>query len=298
MRRKYFILWLDDEFDNDTPTLDNIVEDIENYICGLHFEPEIKKINNVQDALRYCASIPKKKIDLFISDYNIDENMDGLDFLYNVRKIYLQDLILYSANDKETIKNKMVDYLTGSNDINFFSRFTFESLIDPEELKHRIHEIIDINMHKWNELNGLRGLILSEISLLETRMKDKILTYNKNKMYSICTSNGINFKNPKNKNIENIEEFLNGNNNSLEYISFGLMKLMLIEKSNLLYGEYEHINDMRNSMAHVEETYENGEPVIVSLNNPNMKFLEKDIKLYRQLLFDFVDKINTFMNKF
>lgn len=295
MRKKYFILWLDDEFDNDNPMLDSIVEDIENYICSLHFEPEIKKVNNVQEALEYCSSTSKAKIDLFISDYNIDEKMDGLDFLHNVRKIYLQDLILYSANDKETIKTKMIDYLSSANDINFFSRFTFESLIDPEELKQRIHEIIDINMHKWNELNGLRGLVLSEISLLETRMKDKIVTYDKGKMTTICHNNGINLNKKK---YENIKNFLNGDNDLLEYISFGLMKLILIESGDLLYGEYEHIADMRNSMAHVEETYENGEPVIISLTNPSMKFHEKDIKLHRQSLFDFVNKMNTFIDNF
>lgn len=295
MRKKYFILWLDDEFDNDNPMLDSIVEDIDNYICSLYFEPEIKKINNVQEALDYCSSKPKQKIDLFISDYNIDEKMDGLDFLHNVRKIYLQDLILYSANDKETIKTKMIDYLSSANDINFFSRFTFESLTDPEELKQRIHEIIDINLHKWNELNGLRGLVLSEISLLETRMKDKIVTYDKGKMTTICHNNGLNLNKKK---YENIKNFLNGDNELLEYISFGLMKLMLIESSDLLYGEYEHIADMRNSMAHVEETYENCEPVIISLTNPRMKFHEKDIKLHRQSLFDFVNKMNTFIDNF
>lgn len=295
MRKKYFILWLDDEFDNDNPTLDNIVEDIENYICSLHFEPDIKKINNVQQALDYCSSIPKQKIDLFISDYNIDEKMNGLDFLHNVRRIYLQDLILYSANEKETIKTKMIDYLGRDNDINFFSRFTFESLIDPEELKQCIHDIIDINMHKWNELNGLRGLVLSEISLLETKMKNKMTTYDKTKMITICNNNGIDLTNKKYKSIN---DFLNGNADVLEYISFGLMKLMLIENRNLLYGEYEQISDMRNSMAHVEETYENGEPVIISLKNPNMKFLEKDIKLHRQSLFSFVKKMNNYIDNF
>lgn len=295
MRKKYFILWLDDEFDNDNPMLDSIVEDIDNYICSLHFEPEIKKVSNVQEALDYCSSTPKPKIDLFISDYNIDEKMDGLDFLHNVRKIYLQDLILYSANDKETIKTKMIDYLSNDNDINFFSRFTFESLSDPEELKQRVHEIIDINMHKWNELNGLRGLVLSEISLLETRMKDKIVTYDKGRMTNICITNGVNLTNNKYKNIR---DFLNGDDDLLDYISFGLMKLMLISNSDSLYGEYDQITNMRNCMAHVEETYENGEPVIISSTNSSMKFHEKDIKLHRQSLFDFVNKMNTFIDNF
>lgn len=296
MRKKYFILWLDDEFDNDdNQMLDNIVEDIYNYICDLHFEPEIKKVNNVEDALDYCSCTPKKKIDLFISDYNIEEKTNGLDFLHNVRKIYLQDLILYSANDKDTIKTKMIDYLSNANDINFFSRFTFESLINPEELKQCIHEIIDINMHKWNELNGLRGLVLSEISLLETKMKKKILTYDKSKMKNIYSNNDVKLDS---KNYKNIQGFLNGDDALLEYISFGLMKFMLIENKDSLYGEYEHIANMRNSMAHVEETYENGEPVIISLNNSSMKFHEKDIKLYRQLLFDFVNRLEIYIDNF
>lgn len=294
MRKEYFILWLDDEFDNDNPTLDNIVDDIEKYIGNLHFEAKIEKISNVEEAVKYCLDTPKKKIDLFISDYNIDERVNGLDFLHRVRKVYQQDLILYSTNDKETIKEKMIEYLSQDNDINFFSRFSFESLTDPEKLKQRIHKIIDINMHKWNELNGLRGLVLSEISLLETKIKNKISKFDKNRMSNIFHGNVKNGNDNKYKNINN---FLNGDNDALEYISFGLMKLILITKNDQLYGEYEQISDMRNSMAHVEETYENGEPVIVSLYN-NYKFLEKDIKLYRQLLFDFVQKMNAYIISF
>lgn len=295
MRKKYYILWLDDEFDNDNPTLDNLVESVENYIKSLFFEPEIIKMASIQESLAFCENLQNKKIDLFISDYNIDEGMNGLDFLHKIRKKYLQDLILYSANEKNVIKSKMIKYLNDEHDINFFSRFSFESLVEPEELKNKIFKIIDINMQKWNELNGLRGLVLSEISLFETKIKKKMTSFDKQKMKQICDQNSVDYSKPR---YRCLKKFLDGDDLQLEYISFGLLKLLILLNTDQLFAVYENVADIRNSMAHVEESYENGEPVIISINDSTRIYREKDIKLYRRLLFSFLDDINNYINNF
>ena len=150
-------------------------------------------------------------------------------------------------------------------------------------------------MQKWNELNGLRGLVLSEISLFETKIKKKMPSFDKQKMKQICDQNSVDYSKPR---YRCLKKFLDGDDLQLEYISFGLIKLLILLNTDQLFAVYENVADIRNSMAHVEESYENGEPVIISINDSTRIYREKDIKLYRRLLFSFLDDINNYINNF
>jgi len=163
MRSNYNILWLDDDFEDDTSFLKRLVSKTEKYLKEKGYIPKIIKVSNKADALQKISC--NIKIDLFLSDYNISEDnqFSGFDFLIETRKYYRQEMLLYSNQDEQQLKNHIIDYLSeDSTPLEYFSKFVFKSATDALSLLNSIKSIIDLTLIRWNELNALRGLYPSE----------------------------------------------------------------------------------------------------------------------------------------
>ena len=77
MRANYKILWLDDDFANPikSKSIKKIVNEIKQYLEDLGYISDITYIKNEGEAKQKILS--NEKIDLFISDYNIDDTYKG-----------------------------------------------------------------------------------------------------------------------------------------------------------------------------------------------------------------------------
>lgn len=300
MRREYYVLWLDDKIYTDTSLNKRIIEKIEEHIKNdLAFEPRIVKENEINRALSYCNASPQtQRIDLFVSDFNLVGDDNGFNFLKNVRSNnYKQDLILYSNNSVEEITASVIQHIEAENDLDVFSRFTFQSLNDRDEFINTVNQIIDLNIEKWQELNALRGLYLSEISQIEMTIKDKIkATADLSNINTIFQKNST--TGSLSSQIENKLRCLLNNvtEAKLKKISFSEIKDLIVEDSDILHAEWTEIAEIRNSLAHVREDQDTLGRYICSCKDNTKKFYENDIIRYRKKLFEFLDSVENKLN--
>ena len=300
MRREYYVLWLDDKIQTDTSLNKRIIEKIEEHIKNdLAFEPRIVKENEINRALSYCNASPQtQRIDLFVSDFNLVGDDNGFNFLKNVRSNnYKQDLILYSNNSVEEITASVIQHIEAENDLDVFSRFTFQSLNDRDEFINTVNQIIDLNIEKWQELNALRGLYLSEISQIEMTIKDKIkATADLSSINTIFQKNSTTgsfssqIENKLRSLLKNVTEA------KLKKISFSEIKDLIVEDSDILHAEWTEIAEIRNSLAHVREDQDTLGRYICSCKDNTKKFYENDIIRYRKKLFEFLDSVEKKLN--
>lgn len=289
MRRNYNILWLDDAFAK--TMLANEVEHykkgVEKHLQNLGYIPNIITITNKEEVTIELAK--NKKIDLFISDYNIDDDYKGIDFLREARKEYNQEMILYSNVSENDIKEHIVKHLQDDTlELYFMSKFIFQSASNRKVLINVINEIIDSTLIRWKELNALRGFYLAETSQIHEELKNyvnnltdysdiiRILNINKNerKLRSRCI-----------KLIGDI------NNGTLEEnLDFYDYQLMLFEYGDDDFDVFDKVRNIRNKFAHVKEIEDSNRDVYIELND-GTKIYEAQISIYRKLLFDFCDKV-------
>lgn len=289
MRSKYNILWLDDDFEDDTSFLKNMVSKTEKYLKEKGFVPNIIKVSNKKDALQEISC--NKKIDLFLSDYNISETdkFSGFDFLIETRKYYKQEMLLYSNQDEQQLKNHIIDYLSeDSTPLEYFSKFLFRSTTD---LINSIKSIIDLTLIRWNELNALRGLYLSETSQIHHDAKEYIQA----NIPSTAIANNFkkNYKVSRKKETKknNVIDILKGEEpyNDLCF-EFYEVQCALSNSQNNLFDIWDEIRNIRNGCAHVKQSRtEKGEDYITLLNNSIM-IKESEIDKYRKKLLNFSEQ--------
>lgn len=291
MRRDFYILWVDDEFSKQNYSLIDMVNEVDTYISNLGFKAVIEKRNNFDDATIFLNSHPK--IDMFICDYNIGEKK-GIELFRDIRVKYKQDLILYSNIGKLEIKKEIIAYLEQPIAPEFFSRFTFASLNDYDGTIEVIEKIIQLNIMKWQEINGLRGMVLAEVSQIHHDLIDKI------KQSELIRSTLDNIYN-SNLTIEqklkhgHIKKYLQGEELS-EKIDFSIICNMLIPFNNVLFQQYKEIAEIRNSLAHVKEELDQNGYYLHSLKNPDFIIYEKDITDIRKKVLKFEDDFEAYLN--
>lgn len=289
MRSNYNILWLDDDFEDDTSFLKRLVSRTEKYLKDKGYVPHVIKVSNKDDALREISY--NKKIDLFLSDYNISEvdQFSGFDFLIETRKYYKQEMLLYSNQDEQQLKNHIIDYLSkDSTLLEYFSKFVFKSATNSLELLNSIKSIIDLTLIRWNELNALRGLYLSETSQIHYNAKKYIQDNISNA--TLVSNFSRNYKSKADRKRQ-IIEILTGNKNcDVLKFDFYEVQCILSNRQNGLYDMWEEIRNIRNGCAHVKQSRNaDGENYITLMNN-SIQIKESEIDIYRKKLLDFIEK--------
>lgn len=162
MSLKYNILWVDDRKD-EYQTLE-IDKELENYLIDLFFEPHIYMYENVEEAETNLSQI---KYDVIFSDYNIGENKNGKDFIIDIRKLNVKaEILFYSAREKPP-----------ATEMDRISFLQLQSNTAYEELKDKMKSVIDLTVEKLNDITNLRGLVMSEVSELDTMMEEIIKKY-------------------------------------------------------------------------------------------------------------------------
>lgn len=290
MRRKYYILWLDDAFSKSSDGGDSVYyykKKVENHLENLGYIPDIIPVSNKDEAESELQK--NKKVDLFISDYNIDEEYKGIDFLKLARMQYLQEMILYSNVSVSDIKQYVIKNLEEETlELEFLSNFIFQSASNMKMLINTINETIDLTLIRWNELNALRGFYLAETSQIHEELKSYIknhadysniistLQKNRRKNWKLCNDLICKIQN---------------NNLTVDKLELYEVQLMLFEYDDDIFDLFDEIRSLRNGFAHVKELEDLSGNAYIELKD-GTKIYENDIINKRKLLFDFSEKVS------
>lgn len=160
MRLKYKILWVE----NDSDWAESIEEEIKELVeqqYGFDYDSAFASKQN--DAIMF------NDYDLILMDLNLESEPTGDVLIKNIRdrEIYT-DVIFYSADGLQKIKQKAHELdLEG---VYFASR-------NKELFINKVNSIIKTTIHKVQDLNNLRGLVMAEVSELDEKMTELILKF-------------------------------------------------------------------------------------------------------------------------
>lgn len=161
MNLAYNILW----FENDEQWVDSITEKLEDFFFdfGFLFNPDIYKDAQKLDTLINQINNHEKDADIILMDYNLLNNDKGNEIIKRIRaKDIFTEIIFYS--EKTKVKEKFADECIEG--IYFSERDT---------LFLRLQQIIPHTIKKVVDLTNMRGLVMSETSLLDIELNNLIL---------------------------------------------------------------------------------------------------------------------------
>ncbi len=266
MRKNINILWLDDLNSKDF-TLKRMRKSVENILSSKGYKGNIIPLQTFDEAYEKLST--NERIDFFISDYNLDSSNDGIKYLKEIRnkKGYKQFVILYSNNDTSVIKNQVIKYLNETN-MNIFSNFTFFSSSTGNS-ENEFARAIDVILCRWDELNALRGLYMSENAELEHMLKERLIF-----------QDGATYKNLVD---QCYREKIHRNQKP---------------KMKQLFDKWEKLLEERNALAHVDERYDKEKGYYLIGKGYDAKeftIYESELDEYRKYLMNDVDEIKQFL---
>lgn len=167
MKLHYKILWIDDQIEDYIEM--GIKNEFESYIEFLGFISEVECFENGSIAEQ---SINIKKYDLILSDYNIEGGSEQGDVL--IQKIrdggVFTEVLFYSAQpDFDNIAKNL-----------YRDRVSFFSLIGDESFKgfkEKVFKLVNLTVSKLQELNSIRGLVMSETSELDNTVEEILFSF-------------------------------------------------------------------------------------------------------------------------
>lgn len=159
MKIDYKILWLDDKAK--TIRDDNYIEEIENHLKDLYFNPIIILTKNEKQFFQKLDN----DFDLILTDYHLEggNNRNGDVIVSEVReKSIFTEIMFYSAKGNVIDTNKL-------------DRITF---VDTSRNKsghydtviNRTKDLINLTVKKFENIILMRGMIINETSILDDKM--------------------------------------------------------------------------------------------------------------------------------
>lgn len=160
MRLKYKILWIENEED----WVDSIYDQIQEHLSDLGFEFEKKLIAREDKSVNY------DEYDLILMDLNLAEQPNGAELIERIRNLdVFTDIVFYSSVGIDTLREKGREknlegvYYSGRTPENSFVR--------------KVCQVIDSTIKKVQDLSNLRGLVMAEVSDLDSLMDEIIRKY-------------------------------------------------------------------------------------------------------------------------
>lgn len=160
MRLKYKILWIENEED----WVDSIYDQIQEHLSDLGFEFEKKLIAKEEESVNY------DEYDLILMDLNLAEQPNGAELIERIRNLNVfTDIVFYSSVGIDTLREKGREknlegvYYSGRTPDSSFVR--------------KVCQVIDSTIKKVQDLSNLRGLVMAEVSDLDSLMDEIIVKY-------------------------------------------------------------------------------------------------------------------------
>ena len=302
MRLKYKILWVE----NDSDWAESIEEEIKELVeqqYGFNYDRTFA--NKQNDAILF------NDYDLILMDLNLESEPTGDVLIKNIRdrEIYT-DVIFYSADGLQKIKQKAHDLdLEG---VYFASR-------DKDLFINKVNSVIKTTIHKVQDLNNLRGLVMAEVSELDVMMSDIIQRYyvhtaseEKTQLFHrhVTKAQELRIK-------EALTECLNQNKNCChvwrnwtidkiipELESYSMAKavnyiipkgIYIPQKANFIEDYYADIIVIRNQLAHCKSENIDGKEVLktrkgdTTFDDEDFKRIRLNIRKYSDLFKHLLD---------
>lgn len=171
MRRTVEVIWLEDRLKDRGH--ERRLKFVKSAIENKGYESNIEQVSSLEKA-KQILSNKNKRVDFFISDYNLGDNETGLEYLIEIRNqgLFKQFFVLYSNNDYDQIREDIVVKLKETR-VELFSNFTFISLASSVTVERDFESAVKISLSRWDELNAIRGLYMCEHAELEWLLKGK-----------------------------------------------------------------------------------------------------------------------------
>lgn len=264
MRIEYKILWVEDV---KSWYKDNF-ELAEEYLEDLGFKLTAKLCKNFDEVKQEYDRNKLKEYDLLLVDFTLAGSPNGdeiINFIRNQKNNpILTDVIFYS-NDiqavRDSIKKFELEGVYTSHRTDFTTKFEL---------------VVDTTIKKVQEVNSMRGLIMAETSDLDELMLtiiQKLLNSDLSDSFEVYIKNEIDYSlsNVSKKTLATDITISEKINDSRIFTSFHRAKCI-----NKLYKEKKigmdkffdsynsEVLSTRNTFAHVKESFENGEKVLIS----------------------------------
>lgn len=171
MKLHYRILWIDDNIEEFIEL--GIRDELFAFLEIKGFEPIIDCFEETSPAI---ANLQREKYDLILSDYNIDEKEN--------RKEYQGDYLINFIREKE-IFTEVLFYSAQAN-FNEIAmkllqdRVSFFPLANDEAykgFKTKVFKLVGLTVSKLEELNNIRGLVMSETSELDNTVEEILISF-------------------------------------------------------------------------------------------------------------------------
>lgn len=295
MALEYRILW----FEDDAEIVSENAEILDEYLKDYGFMLNIKHCENGHN----LEDLIKEDYDLILTDLNLSEEDTGDKIIENLRSHnILTEVLFYSSNS------------TGINNIitrhKWVERVSF--LVGAKELLSKIKQLISLTIKKLQEVNTMRGLVMSETSELDVKMTGIIL-----ELISTCGDQDNKKQELINEVIKNredrlskyrsnatigiIEELcekletndrLSAINRLIKHRHRELGKTLFSDNKDILQAYKSEILDIRNALAHSEVTIVDNKKMIRShVNDMEVTFDEDTCKKIRRDLIKHTDNL-------
>ncbi|HFI0578137.1 TPA: hypothetical protein ACGO28_000889 [Streptococcus suis] len=272
MRTNVNILWLEDSpmGANKRPH-ENRVKCVETHVKSKGYNPQIKHVKTIDEAREALKTRGgEHRYDFFISDFDLGGGVEaekGLDYLVSVRESnnYKRFFVLYSRNEYSVISHKVSKKLEDEQSINIFSNFSFISIANDgidaiKAIEEKFKESLDIGLSRWDELNAIRGMYMSEHAELEYKLKQKgCIGEYKQQIADFCQRESIS------------------------------------EEIQRLWDDQRKV---RNALAHVQESFDHKRNTffIQSTQYPSVKIYENNLDSHRTDLVKLRDELRQFLD--
>lgn len=300
MRLKYKILWIENEED----WVDSICDQIQEHLSDLGFEFE-KKLIAKEESVNY------DEYDLILMDLNLAEQPNGAELIERIRNLNVfTDIVFYSSIEIDILREKGREknlegvYYSGRTPENSFVR--------------KVCQVIDSTIKKVQDLSNLRGLVMAEVSDLDSLMDDIIQKYyvdqslldefhrkiTKDKEKNIkknLDNDGIDCKKTCKLNWHqlNIDKLLKIIDSSQKVRAINILLERHKKQGTVLYkspnnkGFVDNYNkdiiDVRNNLAHCSSIIENGKEILKTrggdlvFDTDMIIEIRKKIRVYHEL---------------
>lgn len=159
MRLKYKILWIENEED----WVDSIYDQIQEHLSDLGFEFE-KKLIAKEESVNY------DEYDLILMDLNLAEQPNGAELIERIRNLNVfTDIVFYSSVGIDTLREK--GHEKNLEGVYYSGRTPDSSFV------RKVCQVIDSTIKKVQDLSNLRGLVMAEVSDLDSLMDEIIVKY-------------------------------------------------------------------------------------------------------------------------
>lgn len=159
MRLNFRVLWIE----NDNEWAESIKEEIEDAIMGFGLKPELYIEPKGDDRLNYQG------YDLILMDLALADGKSGDEVISKIRSLEIfTDVVFYTASGIAAVKEKAHDmdlegvYFADRNQVSFIGK---------------IKEIINASVRRLQDLVNLRGVVMAEVSELDSLMEVIVSKY-------------------------------------------------------------------------------------------------------------------------